>query len=38
MSKPDFDRRPYELVEEAIAWVRSAIDSISDDEKVGQQL
>jgi beta-N-acetylhexosaminidase len=38
MSRPDLTATPYELDEEAIAWVRSTIDSISDDEKVGQQL
>ena len=36
MSKPDLTATPYELDEEAIAWVRSTIDSMSIDEKVGQ--
>ena len=36
MSKPDLTAIPYELDEEAIAWVRSTIDSMSVDEKVGQ--
>jgi hypothetical protein len=38
MSKPDLTAIPYELDEGAIAWVRTTIDSISDDEKVSQQL
>jgi hypothetical protein len=36
MSKPDLTAIPYELDEQAIAWVRSTIDSMSIDEKVGQ--
>jgi beta-N-acetylhexosaminidase len=36
MSKPDLTAIPYELDEEAIAWVRTTIDSMSVDEKVGQ--
>jgi beta-N-acetylhexosaminidase len=36
MSKPDLTAIPYLLDEEAIAWVRSTIDSMSVDEKVGQ--
>jgi beta-N-acetylhexosaminidase len=36
MSRPDLTATPYQLDEEAIAWVRSTIDSMSVDEKVGQ--
>ena len=36
MSKPDLTATPYQLDEEAIAWVRRTIDSMSVDEKVGQ--
>jgi hypothetical protein len=36
MSKPDLTAIPYQLDEEAIAWVLSTIDSMSVDEKVGQ--
>jgi hypothetical protein len=36
MSKPDLTAIPYQLDEEAIAWVRRTIDSMSVDEKVGQ--
>jgi beta-N-acetylhexosaminidase len=36
MSKPDLTATPYELDDEAIAWVRTTIDSMSVDEKVGQ--
>ena len=36
MSKPDLTATPYELDEEAIAWVRTTINSMSIDEKVGQ--
>jgi beta-N-acetylhexosaminidase len=36
MSTPDLTATPYELDKEAIAWVRTTIDSMSVDEKVGQ--
>ena len=36
MSKPDLTAAPYELDAEAIAWVRSTIDAMDLDEKVGQ--
>jgi beta-N-acetylhexosaminidase len=36
MSKPDLTAIPYELDKEVIAWVRTTIDSMSVDEKVGQ--
>jgi beta-N-acetylhexosaminidase len=36
MSKPDLIATPYKLDDEAIAWVRTTIDSMSVDEKVGQ--
>src|SRR5829696_6128225 len=36
MSNPDLTAIPYELDKEAIGWVRTTIDSISVDEKVGQ--
>jgi beta-N-acetylhexosaminidase len=36
MSKADLTATPYQLDEEAITWVRSTIDSMSTDEKVGQ--
>ncbi len=36
MSKPDLTATPYQLDEDAIAWVRTTIDSMSVDEKVGQ--
>ena len=32
MSKPDLTAIPYELDEEAIAWVRTTIDSLSLDD------
>jgi hypothetical protein len=35
MSKPDLTATPYELDEEAIAWVRTTIDSMGVNEKVG---
>ena len=36
MSKPDLTATPYELDQEAVAWVRSTIDGMDEDEKVGQ--
>jgi beta-N-acetylhexosaminidase len=36
MNRPDLTATPYQLDEEAIAWVRSTIDSMSVEEKVGQ--
>jgi len=36
MSRPNLTATPYQLGEEAIAWVRSTIYSMSVDEKVGQ--
>ena len=36
MSKPDLTAAPYELDDDAIAWVRSTIDAMDLDEKVGQ--
>ena len=36
MSQPDLTAAPYELDDDAIAWVRSTIDGMDLDEKVGQ--
>jgi hypothetical protein len=36
MSRPNLTATPYQLGEEAIAWVRSTIYSMNVDEKVGQ--
>ena len=36
MSKPDLTAAPYDLAEDAIAWVRDTIDAMDLDEKVGQ--
>ena len=36
MSKPDLTAAPYDLDDEAIAWVRGTIDAMDTDEKVGQ--
>ena len=36
MSRADLTAAPYELDSEAIAWVRSTIDGMDLDEKVGQ--
>ena len=36
MSKPDLTAAPYDLDDEAIAWVRDNIDAMNPDEKVGQ--
>jgi beta-N-acetylhexosaminidase len=33
---PDLTAAPYGLDAEAIAWVESTIDSMAEDEKVGQ--
>ena len=36
MTKPDLTAAPYELDADAIAWVRSTIDAMDENEKVGQ--
>ena len=36
MSQPDLTAAPYELDDDAIAWVRNTIDAMDLDEKVGQ--
>jgi len=36
MNKPDLTAAPYGLDETAIAWVRTTIDAMTEDEKVGQ--
>ncbi len=36
MSKPDLTAAPYELDDEAIAWVQDTLDAMDADEKVGQ--
>ncbi len=36
MSQPDLTAAPYELDDDAIAWVRNTIDGMDLDEKVGQ--
>ena len=36
MSMPDLTAAPYELDADAIAWVRSTIDAMDENEKVGQ--
>jgi beta-N-acetylhexosaminidase len=35
-SKPDLSAAPYGLDAEAISWVRSTIDSMTEDERIGQ--
>jgi hypothetical protein len=35
-SKPDLRAAPYGLDAEAISWVRSTIDSMTEDERIGQ--
>ena len=35
-SKPDLSAAPYELDAEAISWVRSTVDSMTEDERIGQ--
>ena len=35
-AEPDLTTAPYRLDDEAIAWVRSTIDAMDEDEKVGQ--
>ncbi|MCW2810902.1 MAG: carbohydrate kinase, thermoresistant glucokinase family [Friedmanniella sp.] len=36
MTRPDLTARPYHLDADAIAWVARTIDSMTEDEKVGQ--
>jgi hypothetical protein len=36
MNKPDLTAAPYGLDETAIAWVRTTIDAMTEDQKVGQ--
>ena len=36
MSKPDLTAAPYELDDEAIAWVQDTLDAMDADDKVGQ--
>ena len=36
MTGPDLSSAPYGLDDDAIGWVRHTIDSMDEDEKIGQ--